>query len=39
MEKKKELRNRRTLKIACKRLNFNYFKERLVHFNGTVVKS
>ena len=30
--------NRRTLKSACKRLNFNYFKDRLVHFNGTVVK-
>ena len=29
--------NRRTLKSACKRLNFNYFKDRLVHFNGTVV--
>ena len=29
--------NRRTLKIACKRLNFNYFKDQLVHFNGTVV--
>jgi hypothetical protein len=29
--------NRRALKIACKRLNFNHFKERLVHFNGTVV--
>jgi len=29
--------NRRTLKSARKRLNFNYFKERLVHFNGTVV--
>ena len=31
--------NRRTLKSARKRLNFNYFKERLVHFNGTVVKN
>ena len=30
--------NRRTLEIACKRLSFNYFKDRLVHFNGTVVK-
>ena len=29
--------NRRTLKSARKRLNFNYFKERLAHFNGTVV--
>ena len=26
-----------TRKTACKRLYFNYFKERLVHFNGTVV--
>ena len=24
-------------KIACKRLNYNCFKERLAHFNGTVV--
>jgi hypothetical protein len=29
--------NRRTLNNACKRLNFNYFKDRLAHFNGTVV--
>ena len=29
--------NRRTIKNGCSRLNFNYFKERLVHFNGTVV--
>jgi hypothetical protein len=26
-----------TLKIARKRLKFNYFKDRLAHFNGTVV--
>ena len=26
-----------TLKIARKRLYFNNFKDRLVHFNGTVV--
>ena len=24
-------------KLSPNRLNFNYFKERLVHFNGTVV--
>ena len=29
--------NRRTLEISCKRQYFNQFKERLVHFNGTVV--
>ena len=27
-----------TRKTAHKRLNINHFKERLVHFNGTVVK-
>ena len=31
--------NRCTLEISCKRLYFNQFKERLVHFNGTVVIS
>ena len=29
--------NSRSLEIFCKRLYFNYFKERLVHFNGTIV--
>ncbi|MBQ6079610.1 MAG: hypothetical protein IJK93_04950, partial [Muribaculaceae bacterium] len=29
--------NRRTFKKGCSRLNFNYFKERFVHFNGTVM--
>ena len=29
--------NRRAFKTACKRLYFSDFKERLVHFNGTVV--
>ena len=28
-----------THKTAHKRLNINYFKERLIHFNGTVVTS
>lgn len=31
--------NRRALGNSCKRLYFNYFKERLVHFYGTVVNS
>ena len=30
--------NRRALKTARKRLYFSDFKERLAHFNGTVVK-
>ncbi|MBR0273739.1 MAG: hypothetical protein IJQ59_06590, partial [Bacteroidaceae bacterium] len=29
--------NRRALKTARKRLYFSDFKERLIHFNGTVV--
>lgn len=36
-DRKNTISNRRTLKKDCSRLNFNYFKERFVHFNGTVM--
>ena len=36
-DRKDKNSNRRTLRNTCKRQYFNYFKDRLIHFDGTVV--